>query len=352
LDFRAEANVLRDKMDQAGRDGWALLTWIKQLKYPEMETSTSVQLLERVLNENFVRAPDQTLRQTDSQPPGAVHNPHDPEAQWAAKGHGRHKQEHVGYKLQVAETVAAEVVAPGEPTRGFLTAMATQPAIASDDAGFDAVQKEQKATGLDQPNPLYADAAYITAQRLVEAQAQGRELLGPVPAPPSRTGRYSVEAFQICVENRAAVCPAGQASTQCSRIEEEGRRTLYRFEWGTRGCQECALRAHCLGRDQKHRTVVVGEQHSALQARRQEQKTAAFRLRCHKRNAIEGTQSELVRGHRARRARYRGLEKTRLQNYFIGAACNAKRWIRRIIWELKRASIGAKAALNMGLAQA
>jgi hypothetical protein len=352
LDFRAEASVLRAKMDQAGRDGWELLAWIKQLKYPGLEASAPAQLLERVLNENFVRAPDQTLRQTDCQPPGAVHNPHDPQAQWAAKGCGRHKQEHVGYKLQVAETVADEVVRPGEPTRGFLTAMVTQPAIASDDAGFDAVQKEQNATGLDQPSQLYADAAYITAQRLVQARAQGRELLGPAPAPPSKAGRYSVQEFQICVEDRVAICPAGKASTQCSRlVEERTAKISYRFEW-TRACTDCALRTNCLGRGQKHRTVVVGEHHTALQARRQEQKTQAFRLRCHKRNAIEGTQSELVRGHRARRARYRGLEKTRLQNYFVGAACNAKRWIRRIIWELKRACIGAKASLSLGLAHA
>jgi len=37
-----------------------------------------------------------------------------------------------------------------------------------------------------------------------------------------------------------------------------------------------------------------------------------------------------------RRARYRGLKKVALQNYLIGAACNAKRWIRRMQWELKQ----------------
>jgi hypothetical protein len=87
--------------------------------------------------------------------------------------------------------------------------------------------------------------------------------------------------------------------------------------------------------------VVVGQYHSALQKRRQEQNTDAFRQRCHKRNAIEGTQSELVRAHGARKARYRGLEKARWQNYLIGAACNAKRWIRRMIWELKESSPSA-----------
>jgi len=28
-----------------------------------------------------------------------------------------------------------------------------------------------------------------------------------------------------------------------------------------------------------------------------------------------------------REARYRGLAKAKMQNYFIGAACNVKRWI-------------------------
>jgi transposase len=54
------------------------------------------------------------------------------------------------------------------------------------------------------------------------------------------------------------------------------------------------------------------------------------------RNAIEGTQSELVRAHGLRHARYRGLAKAQLQNYFIGAACNVKRWLRRLAWETER----------------
>jgi IS5 family transposase len=62
------------------------------------------------------------------------------------------------------------------------------------------------------------------------------------------------------------------------------------------------------------------------------------------RNAIEGTQSELVRAHGLRRARYRGLAKVRLQNYLAGAACNIKRWVRREIWNLRRAVSATPAA--------
>ena len=100
---------------------------------------------------------------------------------------------------------------------------------------------------------------------------------------------------------------------------------------------------HSLGKDQRHRTLVVGEHHTVLQARRQEQETEAFQNRMKHRNAIEGTQSELVRGHGLRHARYRGLAKVKLQNYFIAAACNVKRWIRREAWTLRQAVSAAAA---------
>ncbi|MGH7970303.1 MAG: transposase, partial [Limisphaerales bacterium] len=90
---------------------------------------------------------------------------------------------------------------------------------------------------------------------------------------------------------------------------------------------DCPLRQQCVAPKQKERMLVVGEHHTLLQARRQEQQTDAFKQRMKHRNGIEGTQSELVRGHGLRRARYRGLIKTSLQNHFIGAACNVKRWI-------------------------
>jgi hypothetical protein len=102
------------------------------------------------------------------------------------------------------------------------------------------------------------------------------------------------------------------------------------------------MRWRCVGPGQAHRTLVAGQYHSHLQARRQEQKPHAFQQKSRRRNAVEGSQSELVRAHGLRRARYRGLDKVRLQNYFIGAACNTKRWIRRMIREMRRAQIGAK----------
>jgi hypothetical protein len=338
LDFRAEASVLQEKMMQAGTEAAQLLEWVRGLDHKAPSQGEQVKLLERVWNENFELKEGQALEQREAQPTGAVHNPHDPDAQWAAKGQGKHRKEHVGYKVQVAETALEAQLEKGEPTQNFITAMVTQPAAASDDAGLPLVEQEQAEMGLEKANQLFVDGAYVSAERLAQARAEGREMIGPAQSSPKKEGRFSVEDFKIHVEERKALCPAGKENTQCSRLEEkETGKVSYRFEWSTQ-CQECPLREQCLGKDQRHRTVVVGEHHTHLQARRQEQRTQEFKKKAKARNAIEGTQSELVRGHGLRRARYRGLPKMRLQNYLIGAACNIKRWIARQIWLIRQAA--------------
>jgi transposase len=348
LDYRTQASQLKLKMEQAGADAVRLMEWAGQLSDPAIGQGQQVQLLQRVFAENFEFKAQKALQQREAQPPGAVHNPHEPEAHWAAKGVGKARKEHTGYKVQVAETVKEVQLGPGEPTQNFLTAVVTQDAIGSDEAGQILVEAEQAAMGLEKAPVLYVDGAYVSAEKLAQAQAQGHEMIGPAQPAPKKEGKFSVEDFQTTVEERKAICPAGKENTQCSRLEEEASgKVSYRFEFSTH-CHECPLRGQCVGENQKHRTLVVGEYHSHLQARRQEQKTEAFHQKAKNRNAIEGTQSELVRAHGLRRARYRGKAKVSLQNYLIGSACNAKRWIRRVIWELKQAQVGAKLSVASG----
>ena len=229
---------------------------------------------------------------------------------------------------------------PGEPTQNFITGIAIQKAHESDDAGQEQMAQEQAAMGLEPPPVKYVDSAYISTAGLVAAAAQGVELIGPAQAGIKRDeDALSVEDFKVEVEQKQAICPAGKPSDQCSRLAgEKAPQIQFRFEWNASTCRDCPLQARCLGKEQKHKTLVVGEHHTALQARRLEQKTEAFKERMRHRNAIEGTQSELARAHGLRRARYRGLTKVRLQNYLAGAACNLKRWIRRQAWELAQAA--------------
>jgi hypothetical protein len=59
--------------------------------------------------------------------------------------------------------------------------------------------------------------------------------------------------------------------------------------------------------------------------------------RMHRPNVIEGTLSELARGHGLRRSRYRSFAKVELQDLLIGTACNIKRWLRCLITSAKHA---------------
>ena len=189
---------------------------------------------------------------------------------------------------------------------------------------------------MEAPQELYVDGAYVSAGALVEAENERRELVGPAQPSAHKGQGFRTEEFTVSVEERSAICPAGKKSTQCSRLEEKATgKVFFRFEWSTH-CHDCPLRAQCVGDGQKHRTLAVGEHHTALQARRKEQQTDEFKQRMHTRNGIEGAQSELVRAHGMRDARYRGKRKVDLQHQLIGAACNIKRWLKVMAWELKQ----------------
>jgi len=348
VDYKASSPTLERKLQEAGVDAARLLHWVKSLSDATIGTGQQVALLQRVFDEHFeLVGPEQTVQRRTTLSSDRVQNPHDPDARYAVKGQGKQKKEHVGYKVQVAETVVEGKLAPGEPTRNFVCGILTHAAQESDEAGAEKMQAEQAAMGLEKPSALYVDGAYVSGETLAEAAAEGRRLVGPAAhSPQNNQGRFTAEQFQIDVEGRQAICPAGQPNTQGSRLEEQqSGKVSFRFEWSTH-CHGCPLREQCVGPGQKHRTVVVGQFHSALQARRVEQQTEAFVEEIKQRNAIEGTQSELVRAHGLRRARYRGLAKVRLQNYFVGAACNAKRWIRRTIWQMKQVLPEARPAVD------
>ncbi len=338
-DYRAGSEVLARQLEASGADAGRLLAWVGALADPAPGQGAAIQLLQRVFDEHFeVSGEAPAVRHRQKLDAARVYNPHEPEAHYAVKGHGKQKQEHVGYKVQIAETVTQQALAAGEPTREFITGIVTQPAEESDEVGAEKMAAQQARRAWEQPPVQYVDGAYISGEKLARAQAEGRQLIGPAQNPPPLSGgRFTVEAFDIRVEERRAVCPAGQTNTQCSRVEDKkSGRVIYRFEWTTH-CAACPLRAKCLGADQSHRRLEVGEHHRLVQARRREQKHASFQKECQNRNGIEGTISELKRGHGLGQARYRGEAKTGLQNYFIGAACNVKRWISRIIWSLKQA---------------
>jgi Transposase DDE domain/Transposase domain (DUF772) len=330
LDYKSSPEVLQSKRVQAGQDCLLLLQWLEATG-TDLRYGRQVELLREVFDQQFEPKANQP-EPVKEHAAGVVQSPHDPDAQWSAKGRGKHRKSWVGYKVQVAEALPEESQPP------FLVSVVTQKATESDEPGLDQTLEAQAQSGLERPSELYADGAYVSAPRLHKAAEEGWTLMGPAPASPQRPGpaRLPVEDFSIDIINRRARCPAGHESRRCSRICENSKAKIsYRFKWRKSDCQRCPLRDHCVPADQPYRTLIVGEHHELLQQRRIEQRTQAFEQQMHQRNAIEGTISELARGHGLRRSRYRGFAKVELQNLLIGTACNVKRWLRAVLREVK-----------------
>jgi DDE family transposase/transposase-like protein DUF772 len=328
LDYKSSEETLRFKLRQAGEDSFRLLLWLEPLPV-ELREGKQVALLREVFAQQYVvEGPGKVVAPVKVHATGVVQNPHEPEAEWSAKGRGKHKKEWVGYKVQVAETVPQQ-----EAQIGFITSVVTQRASESDDPGLELTLKNQEQMGLERPSELYADGAYISANAITEAKEEGWDLVGPAqpsPATPKQPELYRIEAFDVNITERRALCPQGKISTECSKLtERESGKVTYRFEFG-RQCRSCPVKHLCVPEGQPHRMIRVGALHEVLQQRRREQQTAEFKLRMRQRNGIEGTISELVRGHGLRRARYKGLAKVNLQNQFIAAACNIKRWLGKL----------------------
>src|SRR6202795_1230902 len=326
LDYRAGQELLKNKHNQAGEDCRRLLQWLAPMA-PELGYGQPVEVLREVFRQQYV-VKSAAVQAVKEHAPGIVCNPHDPDAQWSAKGQGKEQKSWVGYKVQVAESLPEEDSAQ---QKRFITSIVTQKAIASDYPGLDETLRDQILSGLQRPTELYVDGAYVSAARLQEAKNQGWELIGPAQPRSNRAGlgsAFRIEAFDIDIARRRARCPSGFLSTQCSRIEESKRQKVsFRLEWSYH-CRNCLLRLQCVPAGQPHRTIVVGQYHELLQQRRRDQQSPQFKKRMQQRNAIEGTISELARAHGLRRSRYRGFAKVELQNLFIGTACNIKRWLR------------------------
>jgi hypothetical protein len=325
--------MLAEKFRQAGQDIHTLIGWVQSRENWDEQDKTG--LLKRVFAEQFeVIAGEPQVRKGEY--PGAVKNPHDPEAQWAAKDPDK-KTAWVGYKVQIAETVPADGAIPnpkGRPTSQFVTEVTTTEAIASDLDGRERVERQQQQHGLGRADTLYVDTAYVTDDALGRAEQEGRELIGPARGSCNTSGEFfTAEAFDVSIAERRAICPAGHASTQCSRLENKQTGQVdYRFEWSYH-CDDCPLKSQCTNARRGRRMLLVGQHHDLLQARRRQMKTDEFKRQMHHRKAIEGTISEFVRNG-GRRTRYRSLAKTALANYFHGAAVNAKRWIRLLQYRL------------------
>ena len=179
------------------------------------------------------------------------------------------------------------------------------------------------------PEEHYTDKGYTSGPNLAHSTGRGIDLIGPVSSDTSgKPEGYRQVDFVLDFTTQQAVCPQGKRSQVWYERRQPDGYVGAEIQFKSQ-CDGCPARALCAP-GKSGRTLNVSPYHELVNQRRAEQETEAFRELMNHRPAVEGTISELVRAHGARRARYRGQAKVRLQALFTGAAANLKRIARAL----------------------
>lgn len=313
---------------QIGADGLHLLQVLEQPDAPKMlKNETCVHLLRQVWQQYYDLSSGKVKWRAGPQEhaeEGIIRSPYDPQARTGKK----RNIAWLGYKVHLTETCALETTE--QKQTNVLPQLITdvQTTLANvQDVEMTATIQEDLAQHALLPEEQIVDTGYVDAELLVSSQQHyGITLVGPVLSDNSWQAKankgFDVGSFRLDWQAQQATCPQGQTS---ARWSQAGERMEVVFARET--CAACPVRRDCTPSATTGRVLHVRPQaaHEALQERRHEQETEAFRQAYQTRAGIEGTLSQAVRGMGIRRARYDGLPKTQVQHVVTAVAINLVR---------------------------
>jgi transposase len=137
-----------------------------------------------------------------------------------------------------------------------------------------------------------------------------------------------VANFRIDWEKKALSCPEGRQSIRWSETKTARGRQMIHIDFAPDDCAACPSRPSCTRAKNLPRTLTLQpkEEHEAIQFARKRQKAEEFAEIYSQRSGIEGTIfSQGVRAFGLRQARYRGLQKTHLQELATATSINVGR---------------------------
>jgi len=313
---------------QIGADGMHLLHAVRQPDAPaELQELNSVHLLQQVWAQYYDLAGGRATWRAGPQAgedEGIIRSPYDP----AARTGKKRDQTWLGYKVHFTETcdVQESEQAQATPLPHLIVDVQTTVASVQDVEMTATIQAHLAQRDLV-PAEQFVDSGYVDGPLLISSQQQHAiQLVGPALADQSWQAKagpgFALAQFQIDWHHQKATCPQGQTSAsfrlRAERVEVEFARAV---------CAACPVRSQCTRSQTAGRVLHLRPQaaHEALQARRADQQTSAFRQQYATRAGIEGTHSQAVRRMGLRRARYAGLAKTHVQHILTAVAINVVR---------------------------
>ena len=383
----------RDELAIAyARDGYALLEAVYDSSSPAwLRELPAVDVLRRVLVQNYTRTITGNGREVikrrekepegDGLPPGHIRiaSPYDTDARWGVK----REEFWLGYKLHVTETCDDAPPCSCRPDRpagggdepdgsraadrehdkgcaqtafpNLITHVATTDATVTDNQMTGVVHDDLAGKNLA-PGRHYLDSGYLSAAVVVSAlTTRGIALIGPLLADTSAQARaghgYARADFTVDYDARTVTCPQGKTSASWTPCTQRGKDAIV-ATFSARDCGPCPARSLCTTSSKKHRQLTIPPRDlaQAQAAARAAEQTIPFQADYARRAGVEGTMHQAAsRG--ARRARYRGLPKTRLDHVYMAAALNLLRL--EAYWNgtpLDRQRTSHLARLELGLA--
>ena len=365
------------------RDGYALLEAVYGTTAPAwLRELPAVDVLRRVLVQNYTRTITgdgrEVIKRREKQPEGdglppghaRIASPYDLDARWGVK----RDTFWLGYKLHVTETCddqpqcscpAAgdggtgrrghdqDCAAPAFPN--LITHVATTSATVPDSQMTAVICDELAGKNLA-PGRSYLDSGYLSAALLVTAAATwGIALTGPLLADNSAQARagagYARAGFTTDYDTQTVTCPQGKTSVSWSPCTRNGQDAII-AKFSAEDCGPCPARSLCTTSSRKRRQLTIPPRDlaRAQDAARAAQDTIPFQADYARRAGVEGTIHQAA-SHGARRARYRGLPKTRLDHAYMACALNLLRL--HAYWTgtpLDRKRTSHLARLELGLA--
>src|SRR5215218_1935537 len=223
--------------------------------------------------------------------------------------HGRKSQHQRfdGYKLSASATNTA---------KPMITAVDVAPASEQD--GPRAKHLIDAQPERRRPDRLLGDTAYGTGPVRAELADRQVDVLAPVPEGHARDGRLVKRDFTIDLQAGTVTCPAGQIAA--IRSEPSGQR---RARFAKALCDSCPLRDRCVAPASGARQLLIAADEEHLIAARQaldDLETAEHLRRTRPR--IERLLGLLAHRYGARKSRYFGRRKARLQAAWAAALVN------------------------------
>jgi transposase len=354
--WRAPASQARqDELAIAyARDGYALLEAVYGKTAPAwLRELPAVDVLRQVLLQNYTRTitgGKEVIKRREKEPGGdglppghaRIASPYDTDARWGVK----REEFWLGYKLHVTETCddqpqcgcpAAgdgrtgrrghdeDCMAPAFPN--LITHVATTEATVADSQMTGVICGDLTRKNLA-PARDYLDSGYLSAALVVTTLATwGIALIGPLLADTSAQARagagYARADFTVDYDTHTVTCPQGKTAANWTPCTQHGRETIV-ATFSAGDCGPCPARGQCTSGNRRQLSLPPRDLAQAQTAARATEKTIPFRADYARRAGVEGTMHQAA-SHGARRARYRGLPKTRLDHVYMACALNLLR---------------------------